>query len=161
MKKLLFILSAFLMISLASNAQNERPQRERQGQGQGQRQGQTQRVTFAERQAKLLEGMKKTLALTEEQTTKIETINKAYDVKMTALREGASTQEDRQALRTDMRKMMEAYDTELKTVLSAEQKVKYEKMQEQRREQQAGERGNRERGESGNRGNNGQRGNRQ
>lgn len=159
MKKLLFILSAFLIISLASYAQSERPQRERQPQRQGQ--GQTQRVTFAERQAKLLEGMKKTLALTKEQTTKIETINKAYDAKMTALREKASTQEDRQAMRTDMRKMMEAYDTDVKAVLTPEQKVSYEKMQEKRRQDQASQRGNRERGENGNRGNNGQRGNRQ
>ena len=145
MKKLTLFLSAVIMLSLSVTtaiAQN----------GGGQRntdqQGQRQRMSYAERQEQRLTELTKDLTLTKDQVTKAKELNKKYDKKMTDMRNQATTQEDRQAQRGKYREVMAEYDKEFKTLLTDEQKAKYDKIQEERtnRRGQGNQNGNRPQG---------------
>jgi hypothetical protein len=154
MKKAIVLAFVFMVTLFLESVSAQAPQ----GQRQGDQTGQRQRVSFAERQATQLETLKTTLAMTDDQVKKAEDLNKKYDKKMTDLRSGASTPEDRQALREEMQNLMTQYNAEFKTVLTDEQKVKYDKLLEQRRQRMEGQSG--QRGQRGNSQGSGQRGQR-
>jgi len=134
MKKLTLFLSAVLMLSLSvTTAMAQYGGGQREGGQQGQ-QGQRQRMSYAERQEQRLTQLTKDLSLTEDQVAKAKELNKKYDKKMTDLRNQASTPEERQAQRGKFREVMDEYDKEFKALLTDEQKVKYDKIQEERRQ---------------------------
>lgn len=84
-----------------------------------------------------MEWMKKELALTPEQTTKIEAINQGFFEKVRGLRE--KYQSDREAMRSEIMKLSKDRDLEYQKVLTDEQYqklVKYrEEMMQKRKDQ--------------------------
>ncbi|MFC0876278.1 Spy/CpxP family protein refolding chaperone [Saccharicrinis sp. FJH2] len=137
MKKLTLFLSAVIMLSLSATtamAQYGGGQRNGGQQGQQGQQGQRQRMSYAERQEQRLTQLTKDLSLTEDQVTKAKELNKKYDKKMTDMRNQATTPEERQAQRGKFREVMDEYNKEFKALLTDEQKVKYDKIIEERRQ---------------------------
>lgn len=129
MKKLTLFLSAVIMIAFAAPAIAQNG-----GQQNGNRQGQRQRMSFSERMEQRLESLTKDLSLTEEQVKKTKALNTKFDKKFQELQNNSgSTPEERRAQRGKYSEVMDAYNTEFKGILTDEQKVKYDKLQEERR----------------------------
>lgn len=123
MKKLFFVIITTMFVLSASslNAQNREN-----------REGQQERVSFSERQERMLKVLKDSLALNATQVTKIQAINKTYDSKFDALR-GTGGQGDRDAMREKMTTLTNQYNAEVKKVLTPEQAKKYDKLVAERR----------------------------
>jgi periplasmic protein CpxP/Spy len=81
-----------------------------------------------EEQAK---GLQTQLKLTDDQTAKVTAIYQAQSKSMDSLRT-ANNGGDRQAMFQAMRPMMEASNTKIKAILTAEQKEAFDKMQAER-----------------------------
>ena len=88
---------------------------------------------MAERQTNQMEEV---LKLTAEQLPKVEALNLEYAQKMKEARDEAG--DDREAMRANMRKMMQAKDVELKKILTAEQWTTLEAERKQRMENRRG-----------------------
>lgn len=76
--------------------------------------------------------LKTELALTDEQTSKVEKI--LTDSQAKFQEQSASTREERQASRAEYRKLMDETHAEINKILNDEQKVKFEKFIDERRE---------------------------
>lgn len=131
MKKLKLTLAVLLVFTLTTATALAQSGGQRNN-NQGNQQGQRQRMSYSERQEQRLTQLTKDLSLNEEQVTKAKALNTKYDKKFTELRNSATTPEERQAQRGKLREAMGEYDTEFKTILTDEQKVKYDKIQEER-----------------------------
>jgi periplasmic protein CpxP/Spy len=91
-----------------------------------------------ERAQALTKRMEKTLALSADQTSKVEAINLEKSRKIDALR-GKYTNDRRQGFQ-EMRTIRQEWDNELKAVLSADQFTKYQQLQAERRQKFHGQR---------------------
>lgn len=122
MKKLTFIiaLTVFSTGSISASAPSTLLQQE---------QGQPSLEARAHRQIIMINDQ---LALTPEQTTKLKPIILARVTEQAAIREKIQNG-DRQALMGEFRKLNEKYNAQIKTVLTAEQYIKYEASQAQMR----------------------------
>jgi len=90
--------------------------------------------TAAERAAQRTQHMTKELGLTSEQATKVESINLKYAEQAEAKR--AEREADRTVARQEGKETRDAFDAELKTVLTAEQYAKWTAKLEERKERQ-------------------------
>lgn len=131
MKKVLLI--AILFLGVFSFAQAQR--------GSGQRPSQTAgaraQMSPAERIENQVKQMKERLVLTDDQTVKVKGILTKYSEKQQAAFKKAkeSGQEvDREKMREEMKATMEKQNSEIKALLTAEQKAKYEAMMKEREE---------------------------
>ncbi|KAA6307680.1 hypothetical protein EZS27_040649, partial [termite gut metagenome] len=110
MKRISFIIIALLAISSIVTAQNPR--------GQGRTLDPKERT----------ERMAKTYSLTDDQKKQVYDANLALTEKINAARPSAG---ERGAMRDEMRKLVEAYDVELKKILTSEQYTAYKKDQQE------------------------------
>ena len=109
-------------------------------------QGGGQQATPQERAQQLTTKMTEVLALTADQTTKIQDLNVKRFTEQQALREKMQAGGDREAMITAFRGLTERYSAQYKTILTAEQYAKYEANQDQFR---GGRGGNRPQGAQG------------
>lgn len=128
MKRVFFVIitTVFVLSTVSLNAQNR-----------DNRNGQGERVSFSERQERMLKVLKDSLALNATQVTKIQAINKTYDAKFEALR-GTGGEGDREAMREKMTSLNNQYNAEVKKVLTPEQAKKYDKLAADRRSRMSG-----------------------
>ena len=108
MKKLLLMCCFLIGISAASHAQG------------GMRKSPEERAKDLQTQLKL----------TDDQTTKITAVYKEQATKMDSVRTAANG--DRDAMRSAMRPMMEATNTKIKAILTADQAAAYDKVMKER-----------------------------
>lgn len=136
MKKLVLIVALFVGVITVAEAQRNTSERPSQSQS-GQQQQRGQRMSPEERLEKQVTEMKTKLALTDDQTTKVKAIMKANQDKQRAAFEKArenGAQPDREKMRTEMQANMKKQDADIKAVLTAEQKTKYDAMVKAREE---------------------------
>lgn len=131
MKKVLLIVVLFLGVFSFAQAQR----------GTGQRPSQTAgaraQMSPAERIENQVKQMKERLVLTDDQTVKVKDILTKYSENQRAAFKKAkeSGQEvDREKMREEMKATMEKQNGEIKALLTAEQKAKYEAMMKEREE---------------------------
>ncbi|WP_372776358.1 hypothetical protein [Mangrovibacterium sp.] len=132
MKKLVLILALFVGIITVAEAQRNTSSRPSQTNTEGR-----QRMDPNERIDQQVAQMQKKLALTEEQTTKVKALLKANMEKNREAFQNAreSGQEvDREKMRAQMKAQTEKQDNEIKALLTADQKVKYDAMLKERQE---------------------------
>ena len=134
MRKTVSFLALTFVAALASAtwAQDQPPAQPRQG-GQGGQGGGYQRMSPEERAAAELKTLKEKLALTEDQSTKIEALLKDRGKEMAAAREKAGS--DRDAVRAASTEINKSFDAKIDALLTAEQKPKMEALREERRKQ--------------------------
>ena len=131
MKKFLFIFVLFLGVFSLAQAQRDTSQRPS---STGDR---PQRMDPAERVERQTQHLKETLSLTDEQTAKVKGI---YTKNMEKQRQAfekareSGKEVDREEMRTQMMTSMKQQDTEVKALLTDEQKVKYEEFIKEREE---------------------------
>lgn len=134
MKKLVLILALFVAVVTVAEAQRNTGSRPSQSQS-GEQRG--QRMSPEERLEKQVTNMKEKLGLSEEQTTKVTALLKANQEKQRAAFEKAresGAQPDREKMRTQMQESMKKQDTDIKALLTGEQKTKYDAMVKEREE---------------------------
>lgn len=107
-----------------------------------------QRISMEERQKQELKELKSTLELTAEQEKEIVKLQTAFTKESKALRSGMTQNTDRKAMRDKMTTLRKKYDTDVKALLTDEQKAKYDKLIAKRQEQMQGQRQGQKRGES-------------
>lgn len=140
MKKLFLI--TILFLGVFSLAQAQRGTGERPSQAGGER----QRMDPAERVERQTQRLKETLSLTDEQTVKVKAIFTKYSEKQREAfdKARASGEEfDPEKMRSQMQATMASQDNEIKALLTAEQKVKYEAHIKERQERMQNFRGGR------------------
>jgi protein CpxP len=94
-------------------------------------QGGGQMATPQERAQQLTARMTEVLALTAEQTPKIQELNVKRFTEQQAMREKMQAGGDREAMMTAFRGLTEKYNAQYKTILTPEQYTKYEANQDQ------------------------------
>ncbi len=133
MKKVFLLAAAAIFTIGAANMSAQRPQRQGKQGGNGTEQ-RSQRMDPAARDAQIIKMMKDSLGINATQEAKIKAIQKDYQAKLTAVRAKFADESTRDAAREEMRKLMESQNTEVKAVLDAKQKTKYEAMLAKMRE---------------------------
>lgn len=103
-------------------------------------QNRSSRVDIEKRMKEQNDALKKELKLDKKQTEKFDTAYKNYNKARTELMQQMRNSDDRGLMREKMTKQREAYDAELKQILTEKQFKKYQKIQEER-QQQRGQRG--------------------
>lgn len=103
-------------------------------------QGGGQMATPQERAQQLTTKMTEVLALTAEQTPKIQELNVKRFTEQQAMREKMQAGGDRDAMMAAFRELTEKYNTQYKAILTAEQYTKYEANQDQFRMGRGGNR---------------------
>jgi Spy/CpxP family protein refolding chaperone len=88
-----------------------------------------------ERQAKRMEKMKKDLALTNDQSSRLKSMNESYKTKFESLRKDESL--DRTAKKEQFKTLHKQHKAEIKNVLTQEQIQKLEEMRKDRNERRA------------------------
>lgn len=134
MKKLVLMVALFVAVITVAEAQRSTSGRPSQNQS-GQQGG--QRMSPEERLEKQVTEMKTKLALSDEQTTKVKAIMKANQEKQRAAFEKAresGEQPDREKMRAAMQANMKKQDADIKGLLNADQKTKYDAMVKEREE---------------------------
>lgn len=133
MKKLLLL--SILLLGVFSLSQAQRNTGERPSQSKGE--SRPERISPEERIEREVKQLKDTLALTDEQAVKVKEIYSKNEEKRRAAFEKAresGEEPDREAMRKEMMAAMEAQNTEIKAVLTNEQKVKFESYLKARQE---------------------------
>ncbi len=149
MKRIVFILSALAIMLTVTGELSAQQGGERGNRGNGQGQGERQRMSFSERQEQNLKMLTDSLGLTADQITKIKALNKTYETKSDKMREEAAESGDRNAMREKMRSFMDDYNKDVRALLTDKQKVKFDKLQENRQSRRPSEQGERSRGSNG------------
>ena len=133
MKKLLLILALFVGVITIAEAQRGTDQRPSQGESAQHR----QRMDPKERIEKQTARLKEQLTLTDEQTAKVkEIMTKNMEAQHAAFEKARENNEqpDREKMRAQMQASMDKQNNEIKAVLTAGQKTKYEQLIKEREE---------------------------
>lgn len=109
--------------------------------GPGRGEGGGNRPDFVQRSQERLERLKTDLALTEDQVTKIREI---FAQQVTTMQAQADPSLDREQRRARMQEAREAVDAQVATILTPEQKAKWEEQRKQRQSEMSERRAKRE-----------------
>jgi len=127
------VVALFISMSFTSNASNITVQNETCVVSQQGPQDRGQRMTSEERVAKQLETYQKKLSLTEDQAASIKTVltknAETMEAKMKAARESGSRPD-----RSEMEKMREKENTEVRALLNDDQKTAFDKLLKEQEE---------------------------
>jgi len=133
MKKLLILFAAFALSTGVASAQTDNTANDggmaRSGMGRGMQRSPEQ---MADARAKQLTTQ---LGLNADQTEKVRQLTLTQAQQMQEKRASMMASGDREAMRTEMQTAREQYDTQLKTILTADQYTKYAQMREDRMDQ--------------------------